>query len=81
MKLSETKNYDDLPLFLNAEMVAKVLGVSILWKKQMPILLHIVKIISQKFIINFSRTELAAKTLLIFKRALKMAHTKHALLF
>ena len=29
MKLSETKNYDDLPLFLNAEMVAKVLGVSI----------------------------------------------------
>ena len=29
MKLSETKNYEDLPLFLNAEMVAKVLGVSI----------------------------------------------------
>ena len=29
LKLSETKNYDDLPLFLNAEMVAKVLGVSI----------------------------------------------------
>ena len=29
MKLSETKNYDELPLFLNAEMVAKMLGVSI----------------------------------------------------
>ena len=29
MKLSETKNYDDLPLFLNAEKLAKVLGVSI----------------------------------------------------
>ena len=29
MKLSQTKNYDELPLFLNAEMVAKVLGVSI----------------------------------------------------
>ena len=29
LKLSETKNYEDLPLFLNAEMVAKVLGVSI----------------------------------------------------
>ena len=29
MKLSEMKNYNDLPLFLNAEMVAKVLGVSI----------------------------------------------------
>ena len=29
MKLSETKNYDELPLFLNANMVAKVLGVSI----------------------------------------------------
>ena len=29
LKLSETKNYDELPLFLNAEMVAKVLGVSI----------------------------------------------------
>lgn len=28
MKLSEYKNYDDLPLFLNAAMVAKVLGVS-----------------------------------------------------
>ena len=26
MKLSETKNYDDLPLFLNAEKLAKVLG-------------------------------------------------------
>ena len=29
MKLSEMKNYNDLPLFLNAEMVAKMLGVSI----------------------------------------------------
>ena len=29
MKNSQEKNYDDLPLFLNAEMVAKVLGVSI----------------------------------------------------
>ena len=29
LKLSETKNYDDLPLFLNAEKLAKVLGVSI----------------------------------------------------
>ena len=29
MKNSQAKNYDDLPLFLNAEMVAKVLGVSI----------------------------------------------------
>ena len=29
MKNSQTKNYDELPLFLNAEMVAKVLGVSI----------------------------------------------------
>ena len=28
MKLSEYKSYDDLPLFLNAEMVEKVLGVS-----------------------------------------------------
>ncbi len=28
MKLSEYKSYDDLPLFLNAETVAKVLGVS-----------------------------------------------------
>ena len=28
MKLSEYKSYDDLPLFLNAEMVARVLGVS-----------------------------------------------------
>lgn len=28
MKLSEYKCYDDLPLFLNAAMVAKVLGVS-----------------------------------------------------
>ena len=28
MKLSEYKSYDDLPLFLNAELVAKVLGVS-----------------------------------------------------
>ena len=29
LKLSETKNYDDLPLFLNAEKLANVLGVSI----------------------------------------------------
>ena len=29
MKSSETKNYEDLPLFLNAEKLAKVLGVSI----------------------------------------------------
>ena len=29
MKKSEYKSYDDLPLFLNAETVAKVLGVSI----------------------------------------------------
>lgn len=28
MKLSEYKRYDDLPLFLNAATVAKVLGVS-----------------------------------------------------
>ena len=28
MKLSEYKSYDDLPLFLNSELVAKVLGVS-----------------------------------------------------
>lgn len=28
MKESSYKNYDDLPLFLNAETVAKVLGVS-----------------------------------------------------
>jgi len=28
MKSSEYKSYDDLPLFLNAESVAKVLGVS-----------------------------------------------------
>ena len=28
MKLSEYKSYDDLPLFLNTAMVAKVLGVS-----------------------------------------------------
>jgi len=28
MKISEYKNYDDLPLFLNADMVAKVLGIS-----------------------------------------------------
>ena len=28
MKESTYKSYDDLPLFLNAEMVAKVLGVS-----------------------------------------------------
>ena len=29
LKLSETKNYDDLTLFLNAEKLAKVRGVSI----------------------------------------------------
>lgn len=29
MKLSVYKSYDDLPLFLNAKMVAQVLGVSI----------------------------------------------------
>ena len=28
MKTSSYKNYDELPLFLNAELVAKVLGVS-----------------------------------------------------
>ncbi len=28
MKVSEYKSYDDLPLFLNAAIVAKVLGVS-----------------------------------------------------
>jgi len=28
VKISEYKSYDDLPLFLNAAMVAKVLGVS-----------------------------------------------------
>lgn len=28
MKLSTCKSYDDLPLFLNAEIVAAVLGVS-----------------------------------------------------
>lgn len=28
MKVSQYNNYDDLPLFLNAELVAKVLGVS-----------------------------------------------------
>lgn len=28
MKLSEYKSYDGLPLFLNAEMVARMLGVS-----------------------------------------------------
>ena len=29
MKVSTYHSYDDLPLFLNAELVAKVLGVSI----------------------------------------------------
>ena len=29
MKRSTYTNYDELPLFLNAEMVAKVLGISI----------------------------------------------------
>ena len=28
MKMSACKNYDDLPLFLNARMVSQVLGVS-----------------------------------------------------
>ena len=28
MKISEHKSYDDLPLFLNAAMVAKVLGIA-----------------------------------------------------
>ena len=28
MKMSNYKSYDELPLFLNAELVAKVLGVS-----------------------------------------------------
>ena len=28
MKISRYKSYDELPLFLNAELVAKVLGVS-----------------------------------------------------
>ena len=28
MKMSKYKSYDELPLFLNAELVAKVLGVS-----------------------------------------------------
>ncbi len=28
MKISEYKSYDELPLFLNAEMIARVLGVS-----------------------------------------------------
>lgn len=28
MKLSEFKSYDDLPLFLNAALVAKVLGIA-----------------------------------------------------
>jgi len=28
MKASQYNNYDDLPLFLNAELVSKVLGVS-----------------------------------------------------
>ncbi len=29
MKLSEYKSYDDLPLFLNAAAVAKVLGIAL----------------------------------------------------
>lgn len=28
MKISEYKSYDDLPLFLNAVMVAKILGIA-----------------------------------------------------
>ena len=44
MKESVYKSYDELPLFLNAEMVAKVLGVSpstgyeLMHKKDFPIL-------------------------------------------
>ena len=30
MKYSDYKNYEDLPLFLNAELLAKVLGVAVL---------------------------------------------------
>ena len=29
MKYSDNKNYEDLPLFLNAELLAKVLGVAV----------------------------------------------------
>ena len=29
MKYSDYKNYEDLPLFLNAELLAKVLGVAV----------------------------------------------------
>jgi len=29
MKISEYKSYDDLPLFLNAAVVAKVLGIAL----------------------------------------------------
>ena len=29
MKYSNFKNYEDLPLFLNAELIAKVLGVAV----------------------------------------------------
>lgn len=44
MKISSYKNYDDLPLFLNAAMMAKVLGVStssgyeLLHEKDFPVL-------------------------------------------
>lgn len=44
MKASEYKNYDDLPLFLNAAMVAQVLGIStassyeLLHEKDFPVL-------------------------------------------
>ena len=30
MKVSEYKSYEDLPLFLNAETVSKVLGLSLI---------------------------------------------------
>ncbi len=44
MKISEYKSYDDLPLFLNATMVAQVLGISaassyeLMHEKDFPIL-------------------------------------------
>ena len=44
MKISEYKSYDDLPLFLNATMVAQVLGISaassyeVMHEKNFPVL-------------------------------------------
>ena len=44
MKMSEYKSYDDLPLFLNATMVAQVLGISaassyeLMYEKGFPVL-------------------------------------------